>query len=74
MADPTSAVNINMGTLVGSYAKVAAMMDEIATVPGIGGVMLTFDDFILGTEAFGTRIQPLMHSRRHIRTDQPTCP
>ena len=33
MADPTSAVNINMGTLVGSYANVARMLDEIATVP-----------------------------------------
>ncbi len=28
MADPTSAVNINMGTLVGSYASVARMLDE----------------------------------------------
>ncbi len=33
MADPTSAVNINMGTLVGSYASVARMLDEVASVP-----------------------------------------
>jgi pyrimidine oxygenase len=33
MADPTSAVNINMGTLVGSYASVARMLDEVAACP-----------------------------------------
>jgi pyrimidine oxygenase len=33
MADPTSAVNINMGTLVGSYASVARMLDEVAPCP-----------------------------------------
>ena len=37
MADPTSAVNINMGTLVGSYASVARMLDEVAAVPGAEG-------------------------------------
>jgi pyrimidine oxygenase len=29
-------------------------------------VLLTFDDFVQGVEAFGTRIQPLMASRRHL--------
>jgi pyrimidine oxygenase len=29
-------------------------------------VMLTFDDFLIGMEQFGTRIQPLMQSRRHL--------
>ncbi len=66
LADPTSAVNLNMGTLVGSYAKVAALLDEMSEIPGLGGVLLTFDDFIAGTENFGTRIQPLMTSRKHI--------
>jgi pyrimidine oxygenase len=66
LADPTSAVNFNMGTLVGSYENVARMLDEVATVPGTGGVMLTFDDFVQGLEIFGTRIQPLMASRRHV--------
>src|ERR1700750_3036377 len=66
LADPTSAVNLNMGTLVGSYASVARMLDEIDTVPGAEGVLLTFDDFVKGVEAFGTRIQPLMTSRRHL--------
>ncbi len=66
MADPTSAVNINMGTLVGSWASVARMLDEVASVPGTQGVMLTFDDFVQGVEDFGQKIQPLMTSRQHI--------
>ena len=66
MANPTSAVNINMGTLVGSFATVARLLDEIAGVEGTEGVLLTFDDFIAGIEAFGTRIQPLMRARAHI--------
>lgn len=63
MTNPVSAVNFNMGTLVGSYATVARLMDELDEVPGVAGIMLTFDDFILGMEAFGTKIQPLMKSR-----------
>ena len=39
------------------------MLDELAPVPGVQGVMLTFDDFIVGMEQFGTCIQPLMRSR-----------
>ena len=63
LAAPEGAVNINMGTLVGSYESVARMLDEMAQVPGTGGVLLTFDDFLEGVEAFGTRIQPLMTCR-----------
>jgi pyrimidine oxygenase len=66
MADPTSAVNINMGTLVGSYESVARMLDEVATVKGVSGVMLTFDDFVEGIENFGKYIQPRMKSRSHV--------
>ena len=65
MVDPVSVVNINMGTLVGSYESVARMLDEVATVPGAEGVLLTFDDFVKGVEDFGARIQPLMKSRQH---------
>jgi pyrimidine oxygenase len=67
MADPVSAVNINMGTLVGSYETVAALLDEVPAVPGTGGVLLTFDDFVKGVEDFGTKIQPLMKCRQHIK-------
>jgi pyrimidine oxygenase len=67
MADPTSAVNINMGTLVGSYRSVARMLDQVPTVPGTGGVLLTFDDFVKGVEDFGRYIQPHMECRRHVK-------
>jgi pyrimidine oxygenase len=66
LAAPEGAVNINMGTLVGSYENVARMLDEMAEVPNTGGVLLTFDDFVEGVENFGTRIQPLMRSRSAI--------
>jgi pyrimidine oxygenase len=64
LADRESAVNLNMGTLVGSYESIARMLDEMAEVPNTGGVLLTFDDFLEGVDAFGTRIQPLMKSRK----------
>jgi pyrimidine oxygenase len=55
------------GVLVGSYASVARMLDELAAVPGVQGVMLTFDDFVIGMEQFGTRILPLMRCRDSYR-------
>jgi pyrimidine oxygenase len=61
---PEGAINFNMGTLVGSYQSVARMLDEMAGVPGTKGMMLTFDDFLIGLEQFGQRIQPLMKTRR----------
>jgi len=67
MANPTSAVNLNMGTFVGSYASIARMLDEMAEVPAQGGVLLTFDDFLTGMDDFGERIQPLMACRRAVR-------
>jgi pyrimidine oxygenase len=67
LIDPTSAVNLNMGTLVGSYERVAAMLDEMADIPGLSGVMLTFDEFVGGVQMFGERIQKLMRSRSHVR-------
>src|ERR1044072_4262659 len=48
MAAPTGAVNFNMGTLVGSYASVARMLDECAPVPATKGIKLVFDDFLIG--------------------------
>ena len=63
---PEGAVNLNMGTLIGSYASVARMLDEMAAVPGTKGVLLTFDDFLIGMEQFGHRIQPLMKTRAGI--------
>ncbi|KAH6654396.1 putative pyrimidine monooxygenase ruta [Truncatella angustata] len=63
IALPEGAVNLNMGTLVGSYETVARLLDEAASVPGTKGIMLTFDDFLVGLDNFGEKIQPLMKSR-----------
>ena len=63
IALPEGAVNLNMGTIVGSYESVARMLDEAASVEGTSGLMLVFDDWIEGMTNFGERIQPLMKSR-----------
>lgn len=63
---PDGAINFNMGTLVGSYASVARMLDEAAAVPGTEGLMLTFDDFLVGLDQFGRHIQPLMKCRSKV--------
>jgi pyrimidine oxygenase len=57
-------VPTGMLKLIGSYASVAAMLDRLAEIPGLTGLMMTFDDFIIGMEQFGEHIQPLMRSRR----------
>ncbi len=49
--------------LIGSYATVARLLDEVSETPGVAGVLMTFDDFIIGMEQFGQHIQPLMRSR-----------
>jgi pyrimidine oxygenase len=69
MVLPEGAINFNMGTLVGSYASVARMLDEAADVAGTKGIMLTFDDFLIGLEQFGQRIQPLMRSRSQVTAE-----
>ena len=53
MTNPVSMVNFTMGTLVGSYASVARMMDEMESIPGLKGALLTFDDFVEGMEMLG---------------------
>ena len=63
LAKPETAVPTGMLKLIGSYENVARMLDKIAEQPGIEGIMLTFDDFIIGMEQFGQHIQPLMRSR-----------
>ncbi|HEY4041239.1 MAG TPA: hypothetical protein VGM32_05255 [Rhodopila sp.] len=63
----TNTLPTNEGVLVGSYAGVARMLDELAEVPGVRGVMLTFDDFVIGMEQFGTRILRLIRCRDVIK-------
>ena len=58
---------VNSGVLIGSYASIAAMLDEMGEVDGVRGIMLSFDDFIIGIEQFGRRIQPLMRTRSALR-------
>ena len=56
----------NMVSFIGAYADVAAMLDTMAQIDGVHGVMLVFDDYIEGIEKFGKFIQPLMKSRAGI--------
>jgi pyrimidine oxygenase len=63
IARSTSPINFNMGTIVGSYANAARMLDEVATMRGVKGIMLTFDDFLVGLDTFGRHVQPLMKCR-----------
>ena len=59
-------VPFGVSRLIGSYATVARLLDEMSEIGGLAGVMLTFDDFVIGVEQFGQRIQPLMRSRRNL--------
>jgi pyrimidine oxygenase len=67
IAASPSPINFNMGTIVGSYATCARLLDEAATMPGVKGLMLTFDDFLLGMDSFGQKIQQLMACRSHVK-------
>lgn len=57
---PDGAVNFNMATLVGSYETVARQLDKVAKMPGVKGMMFTFDDFETGVRDFGEKVRPLM--------------
>jgi len=63
MAAPEGSWRLNMACVVGSYENVARTLDEMAEVPGTGGLMFVFDDWFRGIEEWGTRVQPLMKSR-----------
>ncbi|MFD9666284.1 pyrimidine utilization protein A [Rhodococcus sp. NPDC059968] len=52
--------------ICGSYETVARSLDDVAEIPGVSGVMLIFDDYLVGIEQFGQYIQPLMKSRSEI--------
>jgi hypothetical protein len=49
--------------IVGSLAAVSSIRDEVATLPGVKAIMLTFDDLFIGMDTHGQRIQPLMRGR-----------
>lgn len=66
-------VNLNGGALIGSFEKVAGLLDQAAEIAGTKGIMLIFDDFLIGLDNFGKRIQPLMKCRAHISTSVPAA-
>jgi pyrimidine oxygenase len=58
VARPPTAVNDS--AIVGCPATVAEKLNELAEVEGTSGLMLTFDDFLAGVEAFGQEVMPLL--------------
>jgi len=63
LKNPKSAEPSGGLRFIGSYETVARLLDQMAETPGLGGIMLTFDDFIVGMEQFGQHIQPRMRTR-----------
>ena len=49
-----------MATLVGSHETVARQIDQVAGMPGVEGMMFTFDDFERGVHDFGAKVKPLL--------------
>jgi pyrimidine oxygenase len=49
--------------LVGSPSTVAAQLQEFAAVPGTGGIMLIFDDYLDGVARFGAEVLPILGER-----------
>jgi len=66
---PEGAINFNIGTFIGSHATVAKLLDEAASIPGTKGIMLTFDDFLVGIDEFAEKVQPLMACRQDALVD-----
>jgi pyrimidine oxygenase len=60
------AINLNIGTFIGSPASVAQMLDELASIPGVKGVLLTLDDFREGLDRFGQEVVPRMRSHKPV--------
>jgi pyrimidine oxygenase len=55
----TLAVGATAGApIVGSAATVAARLNEILAVPGTGGLMIIFDDYVEGLDRFGQEVLP----------------
>jgi pyrimidine oxygenase len=48
---------------------VAKLLDEAASIPGTKGIMLTFDDFLVGIDEFAEKVQPLMTCRQDALVD-----
>src|SRR5579883_2844702 len=51
-------------TIIGSYATVAAKLDQLASETTIDGVLFTFPNFVEDITAFGEFVMPLLHCRQ----------
>jgi pyrimidine oxygenase len=70
-----SAVGATTGApIVGSAATVAARLNEILAVPGTGGLMMIFDDYVEGLDRFGRDVVPWLdwESPRPVVVPPPT--
>lgn len=53
IALPEGAINSRWKRLSAHMPRVARVIDEAAGLPSTKGLMLTFDDFLMGMEQFG---------------------
>jgi len=51
-------------TIIGSYATVAAKLDQLATETTIDGVLFTFPNFVDDITTFGEAVMPLLQCRQ----------
>jgi pyrimidine oxygenase len=47
--------------IAGSPRTVATHLQHLSSLPGVKGVMLSFDDFFVGMKRFGAEVMPLLH-------------
>lgn len=52
--------------VAGSPETIARYVDEVAAVDGVAGLMLVFDDFLVGMERFGREVMPLLECRKPV--------
>lgn len=57
---PEGAITTGMATLVGSPETVARQIDQVASMDGVKGMMLCFDDYTTGVRTFGEKVKPLL--------------
>ena len=59
----SNTVSMGMGALIGSYSEVAQMLDELATVDCVSGVMVALADWHSDVDKFCKYVEPTMKSR-----------
>lgn len=66
----SNAISMGMGALIGSYSQVAQMLDELATVDCVSGVMVALADWHNDVDKFCKYVVPAMKSRAKGRAPQ----